>query len=152
MSTQGTHEQSEWRNEVEPITNIHYIVDSVYSSDSEAPLMAVTIKHCNNKKVDYKRDIDAFLEKNINRYFDTLYKVYETDSDNKLHCHLLCQATPLSIKHRKIRYWHQDIQKLKTRADALRWLNYLNKIDQNYVIDTHYSFHNNMFELLSDTD
>ena len=105
---------------------------------------AITVKPLSKSKVYYQNDIDSFISKHIWPYFDIKDRVYEIDNDNTLHCHLIATGNNNTHRHRKIRYWHQDIQELGTLDEIDYWNRYIhkdskNKDQQEQILWEHYA-------------
>jgi len=101
--------------------------------DPTLPCFAITIKPMSRSKVYYQHDLQLFITKHIWPYYDILHTVFEMDSKNVLHAHMIANGGPNIFNHRKIRYWSQDIQQLSPE-DVPRWVSYIQKDVKN--IDT----------------
>lgn len=108
----------------------------------------ITIKHMNAKVIDYKEDLDKFIDKHYRGVVEIIFVAYEEDSKHKLHAHILAKGLSWDIKFKGIRYWSTFIRADKTYE---KWLSYCKKYARNHdeqeqILLRHFSYHNNMFE------
>lgn len=131
---------------VSTLTNMDYY-DGIYNKADHMVYYAITIKHVNNRVIDYPLDLDAFVDKHL-KAFQIVKKVYELDSRMKLHMHIMATA-PINTKIRPVRYWKVDLQVVR---DYNKWMGYMqkcakNELRQDEILLDHYSYHNYMFDM-----
>lgn len=117
---------------------------------SDCRYYAITIKHMNKNCIDYKEDLDAFLNKHIieaNPNIVIKSQTYEQDSQHRLHMHILAESL-CPIKVRSIRYWAVDVQSTGTPEIWDRYIHKhaSNQDEQDQILLSHWAYHNNIFD------
>lgn len=105
----------------------------------------ITLKHQNNRVIDYRSDYDDFIFKHY-PMLKIIHIAYEIDKSHKLHAHVLARGKA-GLSFRNVRYWHTYIREDQRYE---KWLHYCTKYaknmdEQDQILLSHYSYHNNLF-------
>lgn len=100
-------------------------------------LYALTLKHTNGNNHITSNELNEVMNKIIesNKRYDisVCRQVFELDSRNRLHIHALLGAKPHAFI-KQMKGFHIHLESLDSKEDIIKWNNYMNKQNQDEVL------------------